>query len=166
MALAEKLYELRKKNGLSQEQLAERLGVSRQAVSKWESGKAVPESDTLVLISDVFHVTLDYLLKDNAEKDNADSSASKPAAGNEKNRREAPVGREKRILGTVICAGGIVCLIVWGLVSVFMPSASARIGESSMIVLNGNGIVPIVCLAAAAAGAVLLLKSSSNRKGE
>ena len=47
MALSEKLYELRKKSNLSQEQLAEQLGVSRQAVSKWESGKAVPESETL-----------------------------------------------------------------------------------------------------------------------
>ncbi len=160
MALAEKLYELRKKNGLSQEQLAERLGVSRQAVSKWESGKAVPESDTLVSISDVFHVTLDYLLKEN----DASAPGSEPAAGEEK-RREEPAGRGKRILGTVICVVGIVCLIVWGLVFVFMPSASARIGESSMIALDGNAIVPIVCLAAAAAGAFLLLNNSS-KKGE
>ena len=43
MALSEKLFELRRKQGLSQEQMAERLGVSRQAVSKWESGKTVPE---------------------------------------------------------------------------------------------------------------------------
>ena len=48
MALSEKLYELRKKGALSQEQLAEQLGVSRQAISKWESGKSVPETDTLI----------------------------------------------------------------------------------------------------------------------
>ena len=65
MALSEKLYELRKKDGLSQEQLAEQLGVSRQAISKWESGKAVPESDTLISISKYFDVTLDYLMKEN-----------------------------------------------------------------------------------------------------
>ena len=65
MALSEKLYELRKKGGLSQEQLAEQLGVSRQAVSKWESGKAVPESDTLISISKYYNVSLDYLMKEN-----------------------------------------------------------------------------------------------------
>lgn len=64
MALSEKLYELRKKGGLSQEQLAEQLGVSRQAISKWESGKANPESDTLISISKFFNVTLDYLMKE------------------------------------------------------------------------------------------------------
>ena len=60
MALSEKLYELRKKRALSQEQLAEQLGVSRQAISKWESGKAVPETDTLISISKYFDVSLDY----------------------------------------------------------------------------------------------------------
>ena len=64
MALSEKLYELRKKRALSQEQLAEQLGVSRQAISKWESGKAVPETDTLISISKYFDVSLDYLMKE------------------------------------------------------------------------------------------------------
>ena len=47
MELSEKLYSLRKKSGLSQEQLAEQLGVSRQAISKWESGQSVPELATI-----------------------------------------------------------------------------------------------------------------------
>lgn len=64
--LAEKLTELRKTSGLSQEQLAEQLGVSRQSVSKWESGQALPEIEKLVAISEVFNVTTDYLLKENA----------------------------------------------------------------------------------------------------
>ena len=63
MAFSEKLYELRKKSCLSREQLAEQLGVSRQAISKWESGKAMPESDTLVSISQYFNVSPDYLMK-------------------------------------------------------------------------------------------------------
>ena len=72
MALSEKLYELRKKRALSQEQLAEQLGVSRQAISKWESGKAVPETDTLISISKYFDVSLDYLMKEeNSISENA-----------------------------------------------------------------------------------------------
>lgn len=64
MALPEKLYTLRKKSGLSQEQLAEALNVSRQAISKWEGGSAMPESDKLLALSNYFGVSLDYLLKD------------------------------------------------------------------------------------------------------
>ena len=66
MALPEKLYALRKKSGLSQEQLAEALNVSRQAISKWEGGSTTPESDKLLALSNYFGVSLDYLLKDGA----------------------------------------------------------------------------------------------------
>ena len=63
MEITEKLLNLRKANGLTQEQLAEQLGVSRQSVSKWESGQAMPELDKIVSICEIFHVTADYLLK-------------------------------------------------------------------------------------------------------
>ena len=63
MNTAEKILELRKAHGLTQEQLAEKLDVSRQSVSKWESGQAMPETDKLIALSDSFHVTIDYLLR-------------------------------------------------------------------------------------------------------
>ena len=63
MDISEKILKLRKANNLTQEQLAEQLQVSRQAVSKWESGQAIPESDKLPALSDLFHVTIDYLLR-------------------------------------------------------------------------------------------------------
>ncbi len=160
MALSVKLYELRKKTNLSQEQLAEQLGVSRQAISKWESGKAIPESDTLISISKYFDVTLDYLMKED------DSSVSEPVAIPERVeyiQQNANVGKEKRIMGMVACIGGIVCLIVWGLISIVMPSTSEQISESSMITIDGNGIFLIICLAAIIVGAVLLLKSTSKK---
>lgn len=63
MDFSEKLVTLRKAKDLTQEQLAEKLNVSRQSVSKWESGQAVPELDKIVALSAVFDVTTDYLLK-------------------------------------------------------------------------------------------------------
>lgn len=66
MALHEKIYELRKSRGISQEELAEVLGVTRQSVSKWEMGNSVPELETLVALSKYFGVTTDYLLSDEA----------------------------------------------------------------------------------------------------
>ena len=63
MHVSEKILELRKASGLSQEALAEKLNVSRQSISKWETGESVPELERLVELSEVFQVTTDYLLK-------------------------------------------------------------------------------------------------------
>ena len=70
MTFGEKLKVLRKENGYSQEELAGLLDVSRQAVSKWESNRGTPEIDKLVQISNMFGVTLDYLLKDESPDEN------------------------------------------------------------------------------------------------
>ena len=67
MEFGEKLFKLRKENGMSQESLAERLNTSRQAISKWENGQGCPETEKLLLISNIFNVSLDYLLKDGTE---------------------------------------------------------------------------------------------------
>ena len=64
MTLAEKIIERRKMLGMSQEELAEMLGVSRQSVSKWELGSAMPETDKIAAMSEIFGVSCDYLLKD------------------------------------------------------------------------------------------------------
>ena len=122
MALPEKLYTLRKKSGLSQEQLAEALNVSRQAISKWEGGSAMPESDKLLALSNYFGVSLDCLLKD-----------------------------------------GAAALIVYGVLSILVPSVPAQISGSSMIRIDGSGIFLLLCVAAIAAGAALLLKSTKHK---
>ena len=66
MTTGEKIARLRKENNYTQEQLAALLGVSRQAISKWESDGAWPETDKLIRLSDLFGCTVDYLLKENA----------------------------------------------------------------------------------------------------
>lgn len=67
MKLSDKIWVCRKKAGLSQEALAERIGVSRQAISKWETGEAAPEITKLPLLARTFNVTADWLLDDEAE---------------------------------------------------------------------------------------------------
>ncbi len=67
MDLSNKIMKLRKSMALSQEELAEKLGVSRQAVSKWESGQSLPDIDKIILMSEFFGVSTDFLLKDGAE---------------------------------------------------------------------------------------------------
>lgn len=69
MILADKIIEERKKNGWSQEELASKLGVSRQAVSKWESSGSIPDLQRILQMSELFGVTTDYLLKDDIEEE-------------------------------------------------------------------------------------------------
>ena len=74
MILADKIIEERKKNGWTQEDLAQKLGVSRQSVSKWESAGAIPDLKKIIQLADLFGVSTDYLLKDEIEKENTETT--------------------------------------------------------------------------------------------
>ena len=75
MNFGENLQQLRKEKGLSQEKLADTLEVSRQAISKWESNTAYPETEKLIALSDLFGVSIDYLIKGDKKADCGDGSA-------------------------------------------------------------------------------------------
>ncbi len=153
--LSEKIYTLRRKCGLSQEQLAEKLGVSRQAVSKWESGTSSPEIDKLILLSEFFNVSIDYLVKEQDELsgDNAPDRDLKDTQANSQDKSKI------QIIGLAICVVGVVGMILWGVISVVMPSSTEQISDSSMIQLNGSGILLMLCTLLTVAGAVIYLSS-------
>ena len=79
MIFADKLIRLRRQRGWSQEELAEKLQVSRQAVSKWESAQTAPELEKLLQLSALFGVSTDYLLKDEMEPEETGQTAGEPA---------------------------------------------------------------------------------------
>ena len=91
MCFSEKLVRLRKSRGLTQENLAERLGVSRQAVARWEAGETTPELKTLIGICEVFGVSADYLIHDGYDSDEdipvVREKSEEIQAGLEKERR-------------------------------------------------------------------------------
>lgn len=98
MTLGDKLSKLRKENNYTQEQLADILGVSRQAISKWESDTTYPETDKLIRMSELFDCSLDYLLKDKVETDNkAQTDDAVVLFGIKKHFREKK--SEKMLLG-------------------------------------------------------------------
>ncbi len=72
MNLGEKIYKLRKERNLSQEALAEFVGITRQAISKRENNQGYPETEKLLLLSNVFEVSIDFLLKDEKTESSAD----------------------------------------------------------------------------------------------
>lgn len=83
MKLPDKIIKHRKANGWSQEDFAEKLNVSRQAISRWENGTALPDAQNVLQISKLFHVTADYLLNDDYESD-SDIPAVKTATAETK----------------------------------------------------------------------------------
>ena len=88
MIFADKLIDLRKKSGWSQEELAEKLNVSRQAVSKWEGAQSIPDMNRIIQLSELFGVSTDYLLKDNLEQ-------AEPTQGNDEVNSSRTVSMEE-----------------------------------------------------------------------
>ena len=148
--LSEKIVSLRRKNGLSQEQLAEKLGVSRQAISKWEGGLSTPELDKLKALSKCFHIPIDELIGNEGAAD------SEPAREEEK----PPMARKAREsrLGIFLCLGGAVCLILFSILAVLRPVAVDRVEESSMLILNGTGILIALFSVLMLLGMILIFK--------
>ena len=121
MILADKIIDLRKKNGWSQEELAEQLGVSRQTVSKWEGAQSVPDMGRVVQMSTLFGVSTDYLLKDDMELPEPTAGAQPEAPERSVNMEEAneflrvkAVNAHCVALGVLLCVLSPVCLILLG----------------------------------------------------
>ena len=148
--LSENIYVLRRKSGLSQEQLAEKIGVSRQAVSKWEGGLSTPELDKLKALSECFQISIDELTGNPSAS--SPESPSKADAG--------PVSRKngESRLGLGLCITGAVCLFLSGLFFLLRPSAAGYLNESSTITLNGTGILIASFVLLMLLGMVLILK--------
>ncbi len=91
MTFSEKLTGLRRKSGMSQEQLADRLGVTRQSVSKWEGGTAMPELVKLISLSELFGVSVDYLVKDWMEEPDNPCGGSGEISSKQADRLEKKV---------------------------------------------------------------------------
>ncbi len=155
MTLGEKLYELRKKHGLSQEQLAEALNVSRQSISKWEGNVNYPDSDKLIALSDYFHVSLDYLMK--ADKMNETIRIDDESQSNQP-RKQTPL-----LAGVTICVASVIGLIWFGLVSLFLPDSHEQIGASSIITLNGTALLVLLFFGALIIGVALIVRFLSRK---
>lgn len=117
MKFNEKLYNLRKQKGLSQEELAYRLNVSRQTVSKWETGDCVPDMEKLIAISEFFGLSLDELALDK-EKENADrgeiAGEWKRSLWTEENKRKVKKGLKIALIALgIIFAIDLVSMILY-----------------------------------------------------
>ena len=148
MILADKIISLRKKAGMSQEELADQMKVSRQAVSKWESAQSVPDLNRILKLSEIFGVSTDYLLKDELEEaEYVENSLSLEGADGEAIRQvsmeEADRFLEKNqkssgriALGTMLCIlSPIVLLLLGGFSEYGNMKESAAVGIGLIVLM-------------------------------
>lgn len=153
MILADKIILLRKKNGWSQEELAEQLNVSRQSVSKWESGASIPDLEKIVKMSGLFGVSTDFLLKDELEEI---AFSEEPESGEEEGVRSVSLEEAntfmsltaklspKIALATMLCVMSPICLIAFdGLAEyafVMTEDMAGGLGVAILLMLVAVGV--------------------------
>ena len=152
MILADKIIDLRKKNGWSQEELAEHLGVSRQSVSKWESGMSVPDLNKIIAMSELFGVSTDYLLKDELDAPTPSETTGKDTAApvrtvtaEEANEYLAAVEKHSRriTLGVALCILSPILLLLlggWGSLGILGLTEALGIGVGLTVLLLMVGV--------------------------
>ncbi|MFV0393274.1 MAG: helix-turn-helix domain-containing protein, partial [Coprobacillaceae bacterium] len=140
-----KLQTLRKEKRMSQEALAEQLGVSRQAVSKWETGEGYPEMDTIIMISNLFGVTLDYLMKGNTEGgEETVSSIDEDSVVLSTTELEDFINFKKRFF--LIIGISVATIIVAVSLNLFFPKSTLAIGAMLLIIALAVGSMIIVSI--------------------
>jgi len=158
MILAEKIMNLRKKNGWSQEELAEKLNISRQSVSKWESGASIPDIDKIISMSSLFDVSTDYLLKDElenelpSETDGAFDGASARSVSLDEANSFMQLTKKTAVPIAISIAMFILCPAPLILLGGLQESGLLKIGEDA-----AGGLGVIILLTFIAVGVAILL---------
>ena len=140
MTFGEKLFKLRKEKGLSQEQLAWQVNTTRQAVSKWENDQGFPETEKLMMLGNIFSVSIDYLLKNGGE-------AHSPAADGyyvSREKAQSWLSHESR-LARSLCLS-ISCLVCSGIPFFLLGSTPAGILSCVVMAVLGLGSMFVACL--------------------
>lgn len=141
MTFGEKLYKLRKSKGLSQESLAEQVNTSRQAISKWENNQGLPETEKLMMLSNIFDVSTDYLLKEGEETFTAPDDGYYVS----REKAEAWITHESRLYRKMAFG------VAWLLFSPFLFLVLTNYAPWNMIggvgfIIIGLGIIFTTCL--------------------
>lgn len=146
MTFGEKLLSLRQRARMSQDALAEKLNVSRQAVSKWERDEAMPETENVIRIAQIFTVSTDYLLLNDPQPVQQQAAPQTQALGG--NRIERFIRRHGYKAGFFLMAGGAFLCIIALLVMLLLPNFGSGIfdmgsnmgGPGNSIIIEGDGI--------------------------
>ena len=156
MILADKIIRLRQKNGWSQEELAEKMNVSRQAVSKWEGAQTVPDLEKILCLARLFGVTTDYLLKDELETE--EFTGEEPS-----NARKVSLGDAneflawRRVASVRIALATLLCIL--SPIALFLEGAFAALSGTAV----ASPFIGLVVLILIVAGAVAIFVSTGMK---
>ncbi len=161
MIFADKLIQLRKKSGWSQEELAEQMNVTRQSVSKWEGAQSVPDLEKIVRLSNLFKVSIDYLLKDEIEEMEGTELVEEVLKIRQVSMEEASTFLSIKNItaksigyATFLCIISPICLLILGAMSQY------SYGLSENIAVGIGMIVLLICIAIAVS--IFILNSSKT----
>lgn len=126
MTLSDKLVFLRKREGLSQMEIAEQLDVSRQAVSRWEAGTSKPSTENLRLLCKIYQVTMDYLLNDAAEVQDVEATTATLQSESARQQEKSMTAGKENNKKTRLCIIGIFVVIIILVLSVFFYTNSKK----------------------------------------
>lgn len=164
MIFADKLIQLRKKCGWSQEELAEQMNVTRQSVSKWEGAQSMPDLEKMIFLSELFGVSLDYLLKEDVEEAEAPIPTDNEVSQRRVSIEEAneflslkAATSNKIAVATLLCILSPICLFVLGALS---ESDKYGISENAAV---GIGLIVLIALVAAAVPIFIFCGSKTDR---
>lgn len=163
MIFADKLIQLRKQKGWSQEELAEKMDVTRQSVSKWESTQSVPDVERLVQLSALFEVSLDYLLKEDAADNGShcektETEIRRISMAEAKSFLEAKASTAKPVAaGVLLCILSPVCLLNLGALS------ENKQGFISENLAGGVGLIVLLVFITIAVAVFILNGSKMHR---
>ena len=161
MILADKIIELRKKSGWSQEELAEKMDVSRQSISKWEGAQSVPDMGRIVRLSELFGVSTDYLLKDDMEREELIQVGTADETVRMVSMEEANAFLNIRAGNAVRVAVGVMLCILSPIALIMLGGASAT-GKLALTDYQATGI-GLTVLLLMVGGAVAIFITSSIR---
>ena len=167
MILADKIIEERKRIGLSQEELAEKLNVSRQSVSKWEGAQSIPDINRIIMLAEIFGVTTDYLLKDDAVRD--EGEPVKESAEHPRNARTLSLEEANQFIrirekyAPQIAFGVMLC--IWSPIAIILLGGlqEDKIINISENAVGGLGTIFLILMIAVA---VALFIRSGSKLGE
>lgn len=146
MILADKIIKLRKQSAWSQEELAEKMNISRQSVSKWESANSIPDLNRIIMLAEIFDVTTDFLLKDEYETFDSVTESKEPSVTQITLEQALKYVENKMEMSSLITKGVMLCLC--SVIPLFFFLAMAETNKLNMTgdVAAGLGVLSILLM--------------------
>lgn len=146
MKLSEKIVTLRKQKGWSQEELADKLNVSRQAVGKWETETALPEVDKILQMATLFDVSTDSLLKDDVQLPQTQQPDTVCAADKKTKFKSKKIQKIGKLFNSILWLIAVAVYLIWSFVSGKWGATWVVFIAAAILTAVGNVVVGLLCV--------------------